>query len=383
MPPFASGEASPLRGPKRREIGHGALAETALRSMIPPEEEFPYTLRVVSEVLSSNGSTSMASVCGSTLALMDAGVPIKRPVGGIAMGLISDGSHHVVLTDIQGLEDHIGDMDFKVAGTEAGITALQMDIKIKGISDEILTEALEQAHVARIQILAVMKAAIAEPRKSLSQYAPRMNIFKIDPEKIGSIIGPGGKTIRGIQEKYGVKVDIQEDGTVFVSGVEGPSADRAMESIMGMTEDAEIGRIYTGKVTRIEPYGAFVEFLPGRDGLVHISQLSDHRIERIEDEVSIGDELMVMVTDIDPTGKVRLSRQAVLEDWTPEQARERDRGGRSSGGRSGGGGDRGGYRGGGGGDRGGRGGGGGDRGGYRGGGDRGGRSGGGGGGQGD
>jgi polyribonucleotide nucleotidyltransferase len=364
MPPFASGEASPLRGPKRREIGHGALAETALRSMIPPEDEFPYTLRVVSEVLSSNGSTSMASVCGSTLALMDAGVPIKRPVGGIAMGLISDGEKHVVLTDIQGLEDHIGDMDFKVAGTDKGITALQMDIKIKGISDQILAQALNQAREARLQILQVMLAAIPEPRKQLSAFAPRMTIIKIDPEKIGSIIGPGGKTIRGMQDKYGVKIDIEEDGTIFISSPEGANADRATESILGMTEDAEIGRIYTGKVTRVEPYGAFVEFLPGRDGLVHISQLSDHRIERIEDEVAIGDELMVMVTDIDPTGKVRLSRQAVLEDWTPEEARERDRGGRPSGGRGGGGGNRGG------GDRGGRGGGGyrgggGDRGGSR------------------
>ncbi len=364
MPPFASGEASPLRGPKRREIGHGALAETALRNMIPPEDEFPYTIRVVSEVLSSNGSTSMASVCGSTLSLMDAGVPIKRPVGGIAMGLISDGAKYVVLTDIQGLEDHIGDMDFKVAGTNQGITALQMDIKIKGISDQIMSQALAQAREARMQILDVMLKAIPEPRKQLSPYAPRMTIIKIDPEKIGAIIGPGGKTIRGMQDKYGVKIDIEEDGTVFVSASDGPSADRAVEAITGMTEDAEIGRIYTGKVTRVEPYGAFVEFLPGKDGLVHISQLSDHRIERIEDEVQVGDELMVMVTDVDPTGKVRLSRQAVLEDWTPEEARERDRGGRS-GGSGRGGGDRGGRGGRGGGDRGGRGG---ERGGYRGGG---------------
>src|SRR5258708_7600570 len=336
MPPFASGEASPMRGPKRREIGHGALAETALRSMLPAQDEFPYTLRVVSEVLSSNGSTSMASVCGSTLALMDPGVPINRPLGGIPMGLMSDGDKFVVLTDIQGLEDHIGDMDFKVAGTEKGITALQMDIKIKGISDQVLAQALEQARDARMKILKVMLEPLPESRKNLSQFAPRMNVIKIDPEKIGAIIGPGGKTIRALQEKYGVKIDIEEDGTVFVSGAEGPSADRAVESILGMTEDAEIGRIYTGKVTRIEPYGAFVEFLPGKDGLVHISQLSDHRIERIEDEVALGDELMVMVTDVDPTGKVRLTRQAVLEDWTPEEARERDRGGRPSGGRPGG-----------------------------------------------
>jgi polyribonucleotide nucleotidyltransferase len=348
MPPFASGEATPLRGPKRREIGHGALAETALRNMIPSEDEFPYTIRVVSEVLSSNGSTSMASVCGSTLALMDAGVPIRRPVAGIAMGLMSDGDKYVILTDIQGLEDHIGDMDFKVAGTEQGITALQMDIKIKGISNQILEEALARARDARLKIMDVMLRAIPEPRKTLSPFAPRMSIIKIDPEKIGSVIGPGGKMIRSLQDKYNVKIDIEDDGTVYISASDGPSADRAVEAITGMTEDAEIGRIYTGRVTRVEPYGAFVEFLPGRDGLVHISQLSDHRIERIEDEISIGDELMVMVTDIDPTGKVRLSRQAVLEDWTPEEARERDRGIRG-----GGGGGRGGDRG----DRGGRGGG--------------------------
>ena len=376
MPSFASGETSPMRGPKRREIGHGALAETALRYMLPPQEEFPYTIRVVSEVLSSNGSTSMASVCGSTLSLMDAGVPLRRPVSGIAMGLITDGEKFAILTDIQGLEDHIGDMDFKVAGTEKGITAMQMDVKISGVSPQLITQALEPARIARLKIMEVMMKAISEPRKQLSAFAPRMTVINVPVDKIGMIIGPGGKTIRGMQEKYTVKIDIQEDGTVFVSGADGQSADRAIEQILGMTEEAEIGRIYTGKVTRIEPYGAFVEFLPGRDGLVHISQLSDHRIENIEDEVSIGDELMVMVTDIDQGGKVRLSRQAVLEDWTPEEARSRDRGG--SRGSSGGGdrGDRGGgggYRGGGGGDRGGdRGGGGGNRGGggggYRGGG---------------
>lgn len=368
MPSFSTGETTPMRGPRRREIGHGALAETALRVMIPPESEFPYTIRVVSEVLSSNGSTSMGSVCGSTLALMDAGVPLKRPVGGIAMGLITDGTKYAILTDIQGLEDHIGDMDFKVAGTEKGITALQMDLKISGVSDQLMAEALEHARVARLKILDVMMGAISEPRKTLSQYAPRMTAVHIPVDKIGSIIGPGGKTIRGLQEKFGVKIDIGEDGTTYVSGADGASADRAVEAILGMTEDAEIGRIYTGKVVRIEAYGAFVEFLPGRDGLVHISQLSDHRVENIEDEVAIGDELMVMVTDVDPSGKVRLSRQAVLEDWTPEEARSRDRGIGSGGGPRGGGGDRG-PRGGGG-DRGPRGGGG-DRG-PRGGGDRGG-----------
>ncbi len=332
MPPFASGETTMLRGPKRREIGHGALAETALRYVIPDVDVFPYTVRVVSEVLSSNGSTSMASVCASTLALMDAGVPIKAPVGGIAMGLITDGTKYAILTDIQGLEDHIGDMDFKVAGTAKGITALQMDLKIKGVSEAMMGEALEQARVARLKILEVMAAAISEPRKQLSRYAPRMLVTKIDVEKIGALIGPGGKNVRGLQDKYGVKIDIQEDGTVYISSEIGANADKVLEIVQGMTEDAVPGSIYTGKVTRIEPYGAFVEFLPNKEGLVHISQLSDRRIENIEDEIAIGDELMVMVTAIDPTGKVRLSRQAVLEGWTLEEARERDRGGRPSGG---------------------------------------------------
>ncbi|MDW8297900.1 MAG: polyribonucleotide nucleotidyltransferase [Anaerolineae bacterium] len=335
MPPFASGETTALRGPKRREIGHGALAETALRYVIPDEETFPYTVRVVSEVLSSNGSTSMASVCASTLALMDAGVPIRAPVAGIAMGLISDGERYVILTDIQGLEDHIGDMDFKVAGTAKGITALQMDLKIKGISDKMMGEALEQARVARLKILEVMKAVISEPRKQLSRYAPRMLVTKIDVDKIGTLIGPGGKNVRSLQDKYGVKIDIQEDGTVYISSETGANAEKVLEIVQSMTEDAVPGGIYTGRVTRIEPYGAFVEFLPNKEGLVHISQLSDRRIENIEDEISVGDELMVMVTSIDATGRVRLSRQAVLEGWTLEEARERDRGARPSGGGSG------------------------------------------------
>jgi len=364
MPPFASGETTALRGPKRREIGHGALAETALRYVIPPADEFPYTLRVVSEVLSSNGSTSMASVCGSTLALMDAGVPLRAPVAGIAMGLIKEGDKYAILTDIQGLEDHIGDMDFKVAGTSKGITALQMDLKIEGVSSAMMAEALEAARKARLAILDVMLKVIPEPRKTMSKYAPRMIVMKIDVDKIGTLIGPGGKTVRGLQDKYNVKIDIEEDGTVFISGPDGASADHVMEIVQSMTEDAVIGSIYTGKVTRVEAYGAFVEFLPGKEGLVHISQLSDRRIENIEDEVSLGDELMVMVTDIDPQGKVRLSRQAVLEGWTPEEARQRDRGGNRGGGdrggRGGGGGDRGG-RSSGGGYGGGRGGGGGDR----------------------
>jgi polyribonucleotide nucleotidyltransferase len=367
FPPYSTGETSPLRGPKRREIGHGALAEAALRAMIPPEDKFPYTIRLVSEVLSSNGSTSMASVCGSTLALMDAGVPIVRPVAGIAMGLVKEGDHVAILTDIQGLEDHLGDMDFKVAGTTNGITALQMDIKIKGVSDAIMKQALAQAKDARMQILDVILGCLPTPREEISEYAPRMTTVKINPEKIGALIGPGGKNVRGIQDRTGVKIDIQEDGTVFVAGMDAATVSLAVDEVRALTEDVEIGRIYTGKVTRIEPYGAFVEMMPGREGLVHISQLADYRVNSVEDEVALGDEVMVMVTDVDPGGKVRLSRQAVLAGWTAEEARERDRRPPSGGGdrRGGGGGDRRGGGGGYGGDRRGGGGYGGDRGGRR------------------
>ncbi len=341
FPPYSTGETYPLRGPRRREIGHGALAEAALRAMIPAEDVFPYTIRLVSEVLSSNGSTSMASVCGSTLSLMDAGVPIKHPVGGIAMGLIKEGDKVAVLTDIQGMEDHLGDMDFKVAGTANGITALQMDIKIMGVTDEVMAQALSQAKDARLKILDVILSALPEPRQDLSDFAPRMTQIKIDPEKIGAVIGPGGKIVRGIQDRTGVKIDIQEDGTIFVAGSDGPAVAQAIEEVRGLTESPEVGRVYTGKVTRIEPYGVFVEFMPSREGLVHISQLADYRVEKPEDEVSLGDEIMVMVTDAPPDGKVRLSRQAVLEGWTAEEARSRDRrppgGGGGRGGRGGGG----------------------------------------------
>ncbi len=332
FPPYSTGETWFLRGPKRREIGHGALAETALRPMLPDEDEFPYTIRLVSEAMSSNGSTSMASVCGSTLSLMDAGVPIKRPVGGIAMGLVTDGEKFAVLTDIQGMEDHLGDMDFKVAGTTEGITALQMDLKVRGISTALMHQALLQARDARMQVLDVITKCISEPRADLSAYAPRMTVLQISPDKIGALIGPGGKTIRGIQDEMGVKIDIQEDGTVFVAAVDGPSAARAVERIQGLTEEVEIGRIYTGKVVRIEAYGCFVEFLPGQDGLVHISQLADRRIPRVEDEVRLDDEIMVMVVDVDPVSrKVRLSRRAVLEGWTVEEARANDPGRRGGG----------------------------------------------------
>jgi polyribonucleotide nucleotidyltransferase len=344
FPPFSVGETRPLRGSSRREIGHGALAERALVPVLPSEDEFPYTLRLVSEVLSSNGSTSMGSVCGSTLALMDAGVPIKAPVAGIAMGLVKDESGYAILTDIQGLEDHLGDMDFKVAGTAVGITALQMDIKIKGLTTQLLSQALEQAREARGQILDVIATALPAPRPELSRYAPRLTIIKIDPGKIGAIIGPGGKVIRKIQEDTGVKIDVQDDGTVFIAATEGPAAQRAKEMIEGLTETARVGQIYTGKVVRTTDFGAFVEILPGTDGMVHISQLASERVNSVEDVARVGDELTVMVTNVDENGKIRLSRQAVLEGWTAEEALERDRK-PSGGGRPGG--DRGGYRGGG------------------------------------
>jgi polyribonucleotide nucleotidyltransferase len=324
FPPFSTGETWPMRGPRRREIGHGALAERALEPILPTKDVFPYTIRVVSEVLASNGSTSMASACASTLALMDAGVPIKAPVGGIAMGLISDGTRYRVLTDIQGVEDHLGDMDFKVTGTREGITALQMDIKIKGVSREILNEALEQARIAREQIIDVIEATISKPRESLSDYAPKMLTTHIDPEKIGSLIGPGGKTIRALQAEYEVKIDIEEDGTVFIASPGGDGAQRAIAHVESMMQTAEPGKVYTGKVVRVTDFGAFVEILPGTDGMVHISQLSDVRIEKVTDVANVGDEIVVMVTSVSPDGKVRLSRQAVIEGWTLEEAQAQD-----------------------------------------------------------
>ncbi len=345
FPPFSTGEVRPLRGSSRREVGHGALAERALLPVIPSEADFPYTLRLVSEVFASNGSSSMASVCGSTLALMDTGVPIKAPVAGAAMGLIKEGDRYVVLTDILGAEDHLGDMDFKVAGTKQGITALQMDIKIKGITPQIMAEALAQAKVARLSILEKMLAVLPEPRPDLKPHAPRITTVMIPVDKIGAVIGPGGKVIRGIQEATGVKIDINDDGTVFIAATDGDSARKAREMIEGLTESAVLGRIYTGKVVRIADFGAFIEIMPNIDGLVHISQLDSQRIEKVEDVVSMGDEVTVMVTGIDPTGKIRLSRLAVLEGWTLEEAQSRDRGNRpSSGGRPGG--DRGGRPGG-------------------------------------
>ncbi|MFN2273755.1 MAG: polyribonucleotide nucleotidyltransferase [Anaerolineales bacterium] len=340
FPPFSTGETRPLRGASRREIGHGALAERALIPVLPEPDEFPYTMRLVSEVLSSNGSTSMASVCGSTLALMDTGVPIREPVAGIAMGLIKEGDRYAVLTDIQGMEDHLGDMDFKVAGTKQGITALQMDIKTKGITSEIMSQALEQAREARMFILGKILEVMPAPREELKSHAPRMTVLKIDPEKIGAVIGPGGKVIRSIQEETDTRIDIEDDGTVFISAVDRDSARTAREMVESLTEEADVGRIYTGKVVRTTDFGAFVEILPRIDGMVHISQLDTEHVEKVEDVVRVGDEITVMVTNIDPAGKIRLSRQAVLEGWTPEEAMERDRpkrrSSRGSGGRSGG-----------------------------------------------
>ncbi len=336
FPPYSVGEAKPMRGPGRREIGHGALAERALAEVVPDSSEFPYTIRLVSEVLSSNGSTSMASVCGSTLALMDAGVPIKAPVAGVAMGLITEGDRYAILTDIIGMEDFLGDMDFKVAGTAQGITALQLDLKLQGVPPELLSKAMIQARNARFYILDKMLQVMPEPRADISQFAPRITVTKIDPEKIGALIGPGGKNVRKLQEEFDVKVDIEEDGTVFISSTSREGTAMAMERIRGMTESPKLGSIYTGKVVRIAEFGAFVEIAPGVDGMVHKSQLADYPVNDVRDVVKLGDEVMVMVTGIDDQGKIRLSRQAVLEGWTVEQAQEHDRGPRAGGGSRGG-----------------------------------------------
>ncbi|MCG8555143.1 MAG: polyribonucleotide nucleotidyltransferase, partial [Proteobacteria bacterium] len=336
FPPFSVGETRFLRGASRREIGHGALAERALEPMIPDEKEFPYTLRLVSECMSSNGSTSMASVCGSTLALMDTGVPIKAPVSGIAMGLITDGEKYAILSDIQGMEDHLGDMDFKVAGTPKGITALQMDIKIAGLTTEMMAEALEQAKAGRAHILDKMLETISVPRPELKPHAPRISTVVIPVDKIGAIIGPGGKTIRAIQDESGAKLDVDDDGTVFIAANNEDSAALARERVEALTEEPEIGRIYTGKVVRTTDFGAFVEIMPNIDGLVHISQLDSAHVASVEDVAQVGDEITVMISDIQPDGKIRLSRQAVLEGWTAEEAREKDRPKSGGGGRSGG-----------------------------------------------
>jgi len=313
FPSYSVGEARSSRGPGRREIGHGALAERALLAVLPTEEEFPYAMRLVSEVLESNGSSSMASVCSSTLSLMDAGVPIKAPVAGIAMGLVTQGEHYTILTDIQGMEDALGDMDFKVAGTAKGVTAIQMDIKISGLSREILKEALEQAHKGRMHIMGKMLAVIDAPRDNMSPWAPRIITMNIDPDKIRDVIGQGGKVIRGIIEETGAKIDIEDDGTIFIAAVEEAAANKAIEIITNLTKEVEVGEVYLGKVTRLMNFGAFVEVLPGKEGLVHISKLAKERVENVEDVVNVGDEIMVKVIEIDKQGRINLSRKDCLK----------------------------------------------------------------------
>lgn len=320
FPAFSVGETRPSRGPGRREIGHGALAERALVPVLPSTEEFPYTLRLVSEVLESNGSSSMGSVCGSTLSLMNAGVPIKRPVSGVAMGLVKDGDYYTILTDIQGLEDALGDMDFKVAGTTKGITAIQMDIKIDGLTRDILKDALAQANRGRSNILNKMLEVISEPSKELSPFAPRIITMKINPDKIRDVIGPGGKIIKKIIDETGVSIDIQDDGNVFIAAVDVEAGNKAVNIIESLVREVEIGGVYNGKVTRLMAFGAFVEILPGKEGLVHISQLALERVEKVEDVVSVGDEIMVKVTEVDCQGRVNLSRKDLLKAAAEKEA---------------------------------------------------------------
>ena len=357
FPPFSTGESKPMRGPGRREIGHGALAERAIAAVIPSQDEFPYTIRAVSDVLSSNGSTSMGSVCGTTLSMMDAGVPIHAPVAGVAMGLITgEGERNgkwAVLSDIQGIEDALGDMDFKVAGTADGVTALQMDIKVKGITYEIMEKALEQAREGRMFIMEKMLDTIDAPREELSEYAPRIQTVKINPDKIGAVIGPGGKTIRKIQEESCAKIDIEDDGSVHISATSGEAMQTAIDAVRALTEEVEVGRIYTGTVRRLVDFGCFVEILPGKEGLVRTSQLADYQVMRPEDVVSVGDEITVMVIEVDQQGRVNLSRRAALSGELPSAAElESERGagrggpgrGGPGGGRPGGGGGYGGGR---------------------------------------
>ena len=321
FPPFSVGEVGFMRGPGRREVGHGALAERAILPIIPSEEKFPYTIRVVSDILESNGSSSMASVCGGVLSLMDAGIPIKAPVAGVAMGLVMEGGKYAILTDIAGAEDHYGDMDFKVAGTKDGITALQMDIKISGLTTEIMSEALEQARRGRLFILDKMLQTIEAPRVSTSQYAPRIHTIKISAEKIRDVIGPGGKVIRSIIEKTGVKIDVSDDGRVNVAAVDEASANKAIQMIRDITAEAEMGKIYLGKVVRLVDFGAFVEIFPGTDGLLHISEVAEHRIRDIKDELKEGDQVLVKVIGIDGQ-KIKLSRKAVLREQREREKKE-------------------------------------------------------------
>jgi polyribonucleotide nucleotidyltransferase len=355
FPPFSVGETKPMRGPSRREIGHGALAERSIIPVMPTNDEFPYTVRVVSDIMESNGSSSMATVCGGVLALMDAGVPIKAPVAGVAMGLVKEGDAYAILTDIAGAEDHYGDMDFKVAGTEKGITGLQMDIKIGGIDRDIMAEALDQAKEGRLFLLKKMAECIEKSREDVSPYAPRIITINIPKDKIGAVIGTGGKVIRGITEQTGVKIDIEDDGKVSIASIDSESAERAIHMIEELTMEAEVGKTYLGTVTRIVDFGAFIEIFPGTEALLHISEVADFRVEDINSELKLGDQIPVKVIGIEPPNKIRLSRRAVLREQAglpPLEVaprpprRDSDRGGRGRGGDRGGrGGDRGGFRG--------------------------------------
>jgi polyribonucleotide nucleotidyltransferase len=343
FPPFSVGEVRPMRGPGRREVGHGNLAERALAGMLPSTEDFPYTIRLVSEITESNGSSSMATVCGGALAMMDAGVPIKAPVAGVAMGLIQIEDRYAVLTDILGDEDHLGDMDFKVCGTDKGITAIQMDIKIKGLKREVVEKALAQARDARMHVLGKMREALAETRPELSKHAPRIETLKVKPDQIRAVIGPGGKMIRAITDQTGCAIDIEDDGTVSIASPDGESIKKAIEIIRNLTLEPEVGQTYKARVVRVEGYGAFLEFAPGKDGLLHISEIDWKRVENVEDYMKLGDEVEVKITDVDREGRVRLSRRELLpkpEGWEPPPPREgnggrgggrdrdRDRGGR-------------------------------------------------------
>jgi polyribonucleotide nucleotidyltransferase len=319
FPPFSVGETKPLRGPGRREVGHGALAERALKAMIPSKQEFPYTIRLVSDILESNGSSSMATVCGGTLALMDAGVPIKAPVAGIAMGLIKEGEKVIVLSDILGLEDHLGDMDFKVTGTSTGITALQMDMKIEGITIDVMRRALQQAKDGRLHILGKMLETLPAPRKNLNPFAPRIITMQINPDKIKDVIGSGGKVIRSIVEQTGAKIDIEDSGIINIASSDEAAANKAKEIIRGIVQEAEVGKLYMGKVRKIMDFGAFVEIFPGTDGLLHISQISDRRLEKVTDELKEGDEVLVKVLEIDRQGKIRLSRKEAMREKAKNQ----------------------------------------------------------------
>ncbi|HMD54945.1 MAG TPA: polyribonucleotide nucleotidyltransferase [Phycisphaerae bacterium] len=320
FPPFATGEVKRIMGPGRREIGHGALAERSLEPVLPSPEQFPYVIRVVSDILESNGSSSMASVCGGTLALLDAGVPLIRPVAGISIGLVTDGSHEVLLTDIIGEEDHYGDMDFKVSGTSQGITGIQLDLKIRGLRHDLIVAALEQARIARLAILEKMLAAISTHRAQISPYAPRLLTIRINPEKIGKVIGPGGKTIKKIVETTGAKIDIDDDGTVFISALGMEAAEKAREEVERLTEDVKIGKIYNGRVSSVKDFGAFIEVIPGVDGLCHISELADKYVKNVQDEVKIGQEVRVKVIAIDDQGRIKLSRKQAIRDESPAAA---------------------------------------------------------------